>query len=151
MTDDTPVIIYSDGSAKPNPDGPGGWAALLIYGEQEKPISGGEPKTTNNRMELTAAIKALEALKRRCRIDFYTDSQYLRNGITTWIEGWKRNGWRTANKQAVLNQDLWVQLDELTRQHDISWHWTRGHAGNHYNERVDQMAAAARETVRRSR
>ncbi|MBK8021378.1 MAG: ribonuclease HI [Chloroflexi bacterium] len=151
MTDDFPVVIYSDGGAKPNPNGPGGWAALLLYGEHEKPLSGGEPSTTNNRMELTAAIKALEVLNRRCKVEFYTDSQYLRNGITNWIKGWKRNGWKTANKQPVLNQDLWIRLDELTRQHDVTWHWTRGHAGDRYNEQVDQMATAAREAVRRGR
>lgn len=151
MTDDIPVVIYSDGGAKPNPDGPGGWAALLMFGEHEKAISGGEPRTTNNRMELTAAIKALEILNRRCTIEFYTDSQYLKNGITDWISKWKKNGWRTSNREPVLNQDLWMRLDDLTHQHDIRWRWTRGHAGNRYNERVDQMATAAREAVRRTR
>lgn len=151
MTDDLPVIIYSDGGAKPNPDGPGGWAALLIYGEYEKAISGGEPRTTNNRMELTAAIKALEVLNRPCTVEFVTDSQYLKNGITSWIAGWKRNGWRTASRQPVLNQDLWMQLDALAQKHKIRWRWTRGHAGNRYNEQVDRMATAAREALRRQR
>lgn len=151
MTDDIPVVIYSDGGAKPNPNGAGGWAALLMYGEHEKAISGGEPSTTNNRMELTAAIKALEVLNRRSKVEFYTDSQYLRNGITDWIKKWRQNGWRTASKAPVVNQDLWERLDELTRQHDITWRWTRGHAGNRYNERVDNLATAAREAARRNR
>ncbi len=145
------VTIYTDGGAKPNPNGPGGWAALLIFGNNEKPLSGGEPKTTNNRMELTAAIKALEALQRRCKVVFYTDSQYLRNGITEWISKWRKNGWLTAKKEPVLNQDLWMRLYDLTLQHDIQWNWTRGHAGDHYNERVDRMATAARETIQRQR
>lgn len=142
------VIIYSDGGCKPNP-GRGGWAALLIWGDQQKEISGGEANTTNNRMELTAAVSALEALKRACRIEFYTDSEYLKNGISQWISGWKRNGWKTSKGDPVLNQDLWMRLDELTRQHRITWKWTRGHAGNRYNERVDQLATEARN--RRSR
>jgi ribonuclease HI len=151
MIEDTPVVIYSDGGAKPNPNGAGGWAALLMYGEHEKAISGGEPSTTNNRMELTAAIKALEVLNRRSKIEFYTDSQYLRNGITDWIKKWRKNGWRTASKAPVVNQDLWERLDALTQQHDITWRWTRGHAGNRYNERVDQLATSAREAARRNR
>jgi ribonuclease HI len=137
------VIIYSDGGCKPNP-GCGGWAALLIWEDQQKEISGGEANTTNNRMELTAAVSALEALKRTCRIEFYTDSEYLKNGISQWIIGWKRNGWKTAKGDPVLNQDLWMRLDTLTRQHRITWKWTRGHAGNRYNERVDQLATEAR-------
>jgi ribonuclease HI len=137
------VTIYSDGGAKPNP-GPGGWAALLIYGEHQAELSGGEPQTTNNQMELTAAIKALEALTRPCKVDFYTDSQYLRQGITEWIRGWRKNGWMTSAKKQVLNKDLWLRLDELNRIHDIQWHWTRGHAGDTFNERVDQLATAAR-------
>jgi ribonuclease HI len=137
------VIIYSDGGCKPNP-GCGGWAALLIWGDQQKEISGGEANTTNNRMELTAAISALAALKRPCWIDFYTDSEYLKNGISQWIAEWKRNGWKTAKGDPVLNQDLWMRLDELRSRHKIDWKWTRGHAGNRYNERVDQLAAEAR-------
>jgi len=137
------VIIYSDGGAKPNP-GPGGWAALLKYGEHEIEVSGGEVYTTNNQMELTAAIKALEALTRPCEVDFYTDSQYLRQGITEWINGWRKNGWKTSAKKPVLNQELWIRLDELNRKHDVKWHWTRGHAGDTFNERVDQLATEAR-------
>lgn len=144
MTDT--VTIYSDGGAKPNP-GPGGWAALLIYNGTKKEISGAEPATTNNQMELTAAIRALEALTRPCEVDFYTDSQYLRQGITEWIRTWRKNGWRTAAKKPVLNQELWVRLDELTREHTIRWHWTRGHAGDTFNERVDQLATAARKSL----
>lgn len=137
------VIIYSDGGAKPNP-GPGGWAALLIYGEHQSELSGGEAQTTNNQMELTAAIKALEALTRPCEVEFYTDSQYLRQGITDWIKGWRKNGWKTAAKKPVLNQELWIRLDELNQKHHVSWHWTRGHAGDRFNERVDQLATEAR-------
>lgn len=140
------VTIYSDGGAKPNP-GPGGWAALLIYNGVQKEISGAEAMTTNNQMELTAAIRALETLTRPCEVDFYTDSQYLRQGITDWIKTWRKNGWRTAAKKPVLNQELWMRLDELNRQHDIHWHWTRGHAGDTFNERVDQLATAARATL----
>jgi ribonuclease HI len=138
------VTIYSDGGAKPNPNGPGGWAVLLISGEHQKEISGGEKITTNNKMELTAAIKALEALTRPCEVEFYTDSQYLRKGITEWIVKWRKNGWRTADKKPVLNQDLWMRLDDLTEKHKIKWHWTRGHAGDKFNERVDQLATEAR-------
>jgi ribonuclease HI len=133
------VIIYTDGGAQPNP-GAGGWAALLMYGETQKELSGGELETTNNRMELTAAVKALEALTRPCSVTFYTDSEYLKNGITSWIKSWKKNGWKTAAKKPVLNQDLWMTLDALVEKHTITWKWTRGHAGNVYNERVDQMA-----------
>ncbi|MDZ4769308.1 MAG: ribonuclease HI [Chloroflexota bacterium] len=145
------VTIYSDGGAKPNPDGPGGWAALLLYGEHRKEISGGEPSTTNNRMELTAAIKALETLNRACSVEFVTDSEYLRKGITEWIKSWKKNNWRTSSKQPVMNQDLWMQLDILNAKHRISWRWTKGHAGNIHNERVDQLATAAREAIKRRR
>jgi ribonuclease HI len=137
------VTIYSDGGAKPNP-GPGGWAALLIYGEHKSELSGAEAQTTNNQMELTAAIKALEALTRPCEVDFYTDSQYLRQGITEWINGWRKNGWKTSAKKPVLNQELWIRLDELNRKHEVKWHWTRGHAGDTFNERVDQLATQAR-------
>jgi ribonuclease HI len=137
------VTIYSDGGAKPNP-GPGGWAALLIYGGHKSELSGAEAQTTNNQMELTAAIKALEALTRPCEVDFYTDSQYLRQGITEWINGWRKNGWKTSAKKPVLNQELWIRLDELNRKHEVKWHWTRGHAGDTFNERVDQLATQAR-------
>ncbi len=137
------VTIYSDGGSKPNP-GPGGWAALLISGEHEAEISGGDEHTTNNQMELTAAIRALEALTRPCEVDFYTDSQYLRQGITEWIKSWRKNGWMTSAKKPVLNKDLWIELYDLTQQHQIKWHWTRGHAGDKFNERVDQLATEAR-------
>lgn len=144
------VIIYSDGGSKPNP-GPGGWAALLIYGEHQREISGGERSTTNNRMELMAAIEALNALTRPCEVDFFTDSQYVKKGISEWISKWQRNGWLTADKKPVLNQDLWQRLYELTQIHTIHWKWTRGHAGNPYNERVDQLATQARLQLRDSR
>lgn len=144
MTNTPPVVIYSDGGSKPNP-GPGGWAALLIYGNVEKVLYGYDPDTTNNRMELTAAVKALEALKRPCEVEFHTDSQYLRNGITKWMAKWQENGWRTSAKRPVENQDRWMRLHTLTQQHKITWKWVRGHAGNAFNERVDQLATRARE------
>ncbi|MBC6934981.1 MAG: ribonuclease HI, partial [Chloroflexi bacterium] len=127
------------------PNGPGGWAALLIFGEHQKEISGGERCTTNNRMELTAACAALEALNRPCAVTLYTDSTYLKNGITQWMPKWIKNGWRTADKKPVANQDLWERLHAAARRHDITWKWTRGHAGNPENERVDRLATAARE------
>jgi ribonuclease HI len=138
------VVIYSDGGARPNP-GPGGWAALLIYGDTQKELYGYDPATTNNRMELTAAVGALSALKRPCEIEFHTDSQYLRKGITEWIQSWMKNGWRTSTKKPVENQELWMQLHALTQQHNIDWRWVRGHAGNSWNEQVDQLATRARE------
>lgn len=137
------VTIYTDGSARPNP-GPGGWAALLIYGGVEKALSGGEKETTNNRMELTAACEALEALNRPCEVELYTDSEYLKMGITTWLPAWTRRNWRTSNGKPVLNQDLWERLYAAAQRHTVSWEWTRGHAGNIYNERADQLAAQAR-------
>jgi ribonuclease HI len=133
------VTIYTDGGCKGNP-GPGGWGALLIYNGHEREMWGGEPLTTNNRMELMAAIAALEALKRPCRVAIHTDSQYLRNGITQWIAGWKANGWKTAQKKPVKNDDLWKRLDEARRRHDVSWHWVRGHDGHVENERADRLA-----------
>lgn len=145
---DDAVIIYSDGGCKPNP-GRGGWGVLLIWEGIEKELSGGELDTTNNRMELTAAVRALEALKRPCKIEFYTDSEYLKNGISSWIKGWKRNGWKTAKGDPVLNRDLWMLLDEQTQKHTITWKWTRGHAGNVHNERVDQLATTARNRLGR--
>jgi ribonuclease HI len=138
------VTIYTDGGCKPNP-GKGGWAALLMYGEVTKELYGHAAETTNNRMELTAAVSALEALNRPCDVTFHIDSQYVRNGITTWIKGWMANGWKTAAKKPVENQSLWVRLYEATQKHTIHWKWVRGHAGNLYNERVDQLATAARE------
>ncbi|HET7298510.1 MAG TPA: ribonuclease HI [Burkholderiales bacterium] len=133
------VEIYSDGACRGNP-GPGGWGVLLRYDGTEKELWGGEAATTNNRMELMAAIRALEALKRRCRVRLYTDSLYVMKGISTWIGDWKRRGWRTADKKPVKNEDLWRRLDELAAKHDIEWRWVRGHAGHPENERADQLA-----------
>lgn len=133
------VVIYSDGACKGNP-GPGGWGAWLKAGEHEKELWGGERHTTNNRMELTAVIEALASLKRRCTVAIYTDSEYVRNGITTWIHGWKKRGWTTADKKPVKNAELWRRLDELREQHDVQWHWVKGHAGDPGNERADQLA-----------
>ncbi len=148
MAEEKPeVTIYTDGGCKPNP-GPGGWAALLIYGKHQKVLSGGEHQTTNNRMELTAAIMALEALKEPCRVHFYTDSEYLQKGITEWLRTWKRNHWQTSAKKPVKNQDLWQRLDAAVQRHDIEWHWTRGHAGDKLNERVDKLATQAREQLK---
>lgn len=136
------VVIHSDGGCHGNP-GPGGWAAVLAYGKHVREISGGVPATTNNRMELQAAIEALRILKEPCEIDFHTDSQYVRHGISQWIAGWKRNGWRTSAKQPVKNADLWQQLDAATAHHQIHWHWVKGHAGHADNERCDELANAA--------
>ena len=133
------VVIHTDGACSGNP-GPGGWGAILSFGDRSKELMGGEPHTTNNRMELMAAIAALEALKRPCAVDLHTDSQYLRNGIMSWINNWKRNGWRTADKKPVKNVDLWKRLDEALQPHDVKWHWVKGHAGHAMNERADQLA-----------
>lgn len=133
------VTIYTDGACSSNP-GPGGWGALLLYGEHEKELYGGETETTNNRMELQAAIEALNALKRSCEIDLYTDSQYVKGGITGWIHGWKKNGWKTSNKKPVKNAELWQALDEALKRHKVSWHWVKGHAGHEGNERADELA-----------
>ena len=133
------VRIHTDGACSGNP-GPGGWGAILAWNDHERELKGGEPHTTNNRMELTAAIAALEALKRPCTVDLYTDSQYLRSGITTWIATWKRNGWRTAERKPVKNVDLWQQLDQLLTQHEVHWHWVKGHSGHDLNERADRLA-----------
>ncbi len=133
------VTIYTDGACSGNP-GPGGWGAILRFGEHEKELSGGAAETTNNRMELTAAIEALNALKRPCAVDLYTDSTYVRSGITEWLEGWKRKNWRTAAKKPVKNADLWQALDEARLRHDVSWHWVKGHAGHPENERADELA-----------
>ena len=141
------VTIYTDGGAKPNPGGPGGWAALLISGEHRRELSGAEPATTNNRMELTAAIMALEALKEPCKVTLYTDSQYLKNGITLWLPGWLRKGWKTAARKPVKNQDLWQRLHAASQRHEVSWRWVRGHAGNQENQRVDRLASAARKAL----
>ncbi|WP_114416507.1 ribonuclease HI [Marinospirillum perlucidum] len=133
------VVIYTDGACKGNP-GPGGWGAWLQYGGREKSLWGGEKNTTNNRMELLAAIKALEALTRSCSVELHTDSQYLRQGITQWMANWKRKNWKTAAGKAVKNQDLWQRLDEQASRHDIDWRWVRGHAGDPGNEKADQLA-----------
>ena len=133
------VEIYTDGACRGNP-GPGGWGAVLRYGSVDKEIYGGEAMTTNNRMELFAVIKALEALTRRCEVRLITDSQYVKNGITQWIANWKRNGWRTADRKPVKNQELWQRLDELASRHDIAWEWVKGHSGHAENERADQLA-----------
>jgi ribonuclease HI len=136
------VIIHTDGACSGNP-GPGGWGAILSFGDHEKEIRGGEPHTTNNRMELMAAIAALEALKRPCKVELHTDSQYMHNGISTWIKQWKRNGWRTADKKPVKNVDLWQRLDAALVQHEVHWHWVKGHDGHEMNERADQLARSA--------
>jgi len=133
------VEIYSDGACRGNP-GPGGWGALIRLGSSEKEISGGEAATTNNRMELTAVIRALEALTRPSTVHIYTDSKYVQQGISTWIHGWKRNGWKTAAKEPVKNKDLWIELDELRKKHEIEWRWVKGHAGHPENERADALA-----------
>jgi len=138
MAEET-VEIYTDGACRGNP-GPGGWGVVLRAHGREKELFGGELLTTNNRMELTAVIHALEALKRRCRISLYTDSQYVQKGISEWIDDWKRRGWRTADKKPVKNVDLWQRLDALSKEHDIDWHWVRGHAGHDGNERADALA-----------
>ena len=131
--------IYADGACRGNP-GPGGWGALLRANGVERELFGGEPATTNNRMELTAVIRALEALKRPCSARVYTDSQYVQKGITEWVHSWKRRGWRTADKKPVKNEDLWRRLDELAREHSVEWHWVRGHSGHVENERADALA-----------
>lgn len=133
------VEIYTDGACRGNP-GPGGWGAILMYGDQRKEIFGGEYETTNNRMELMAAIKALSNLNRSCDLTLYTDSQYVRKGITEWIEGWKKRGWKTAAKKPVKNADLWKELDLQVARHSIDWVWVKGHAGNAGNELADQLA-----------
>lgn len=144
------VDAYTDGACSGNP-GPGGWGAILRYGEQERELSGAEPHTTNNRMELMAAIRALEALKRPCRVRVHTDSRYLRDGITGWIHNWKRNGWKTAARKPVKNADLWQRLDAALGKHQIEWHWVRGHAGHPENERADALARQAIKDLLKSR
>lgn len=133
------VLIYTDGACKGNP-GPGGWGAWLRYGLHERELFGGEPVTTNNRMELTAVIQALASLKRPCAVDLYTDSEYVRQGITSWIRGWKARGWKTADRKPVKNIDLWQTLDGLAAAHEVSWHWVKGHNGDVGNERADALA-----------
>ena len=133
------VVIYTDGACSGNP-GPGGWGAILLSGANRKEIAGGELATTNNRMELTAAIQALEALKKPCRVELHTDSLYVMKGISEWIHGWKRRGWKTADNKAVKNDDLWRRLDEARARHDVHWRWVKGHAGHELNERADELA-----------
>ncbi len=144
MSEDKPprrVEIWTDGACSGNP-GPGGWGAILTFNGVEKELSGGEPLTTNNRMELMAAISALEALTRPCAIDLHTDSIYVRDGVTGWIHNWKKRGWKTADKKPVKNAELWQRLDEAAQRHDIHWKWVKGHAGDEMNERADALARA---------
>ena len=133
------VVIYTDGACRGNP-GPGGWGAVLIFGDREREVFGGDTATTNNRMELTAAIEALSALNRPCRVELHTDSQYLRRGITEWLSIWKGRGWRTLSKGAVKNEDLWRRLDEARARHEVDWRWVKGHSGHPLNERADSLA-----------
>jgi len=133
------VIIHTDGACSGNP-GPGGWGAILEFNGRTKELFGGVPDTTNNRMELTAAIESLRALKSPCRVEIHTDSEYLQNGITKWIHGWRKNGWKTAARKPVKNADLWQALTELIAKHQVSWHWVRGHSGHDLNERADELA-----------
>lgn len=148
MTDDERprIEISTDGACLGNP-GPGGWGAILRAGQHEKELSGAEPDTTNNRMELTAAIRALEALKQPSRVDLRTDSTYVRNGIMSWVANWQRNGWRTSAKQPVKNADLWRELVAACERHDVTWHWVKGHAGDRDNEIADKLASAAARTL----
>jgi ribonuclease HI len=142
----TPVEIYTDGACRGNP-GPGGWGAILRTGSVEKELYGGEQDTTNNRMELTAAIQALTALTRRCRVNLYTDSQYVRLGITEWLENWKLKGWKTAGRKPVKNRDLWQELDHQTTRHQVHWIWVKGHSGDAGNERADALANLGVESI----
>lgn len=139
MNEGEKVIIYTDGACKGNP-GPGGWGALLRYKNQQKELFGGEKHTTNNRMELKAAIEALSVLTRPCSVELYTDSQYVKNGILQWMDNWKKKGWKTSAKKPVKNQDLWQKLDEQVQKHSINWHWVKGHAGDEGNEKADELA-----------
>jgi ribonuclease HI len=143
MNDAAPrrVTLYTDGACSGNP-GPGGWGVLMLYGDARKTLNGGEENTTNNRMELMAAIMGLESLTRPCAVDLWTDSQYVKQGMTQWLAGWKRNGWKTADKKPVKNMDLWQRLDEAVRRHEVTFHWVKGHAGHEQNEEVDELARA---------
>ena len=140
------VDIFTDGACKGNP-GPGGWGVLLRMGAHEKELSGGDAETTNNRMEMTAAIRALEALREPCKVRLYTDSTYVIDGITKWIHGWKKKGWKNAAKKPVVNDDLWRELDALRGKHEVTWHWVKGHSGHAENERVDRLASDAAEAI----
>lgn len=144
MTDH--VDLYTDGACSGNP-GPGGWGVILRYGDKEKELSGAEPMTTNNRMELMAAISGLESLKRSVPVIIHTDSQYVKNGITQWIHGWKKNGWRTADKKPVKNEELWKRLEAAVAAHEVTWKWIKGHAGHEFNERADELARMAIKTM----
>ena len=150
MSELAEVEIFTDGACSGNP-GPGGWGAILRIGAREREVSGGDPATTNNRMELMAAISALETLKRPSRVELHTDSSYLKDGITKWIHGWKRNGWRTASRDPVKNAELWQRLDAARERHDIGWRWVRGHAGHAENERADELAREAMAPFLKSR
>lgn len=141
------VTIYTDGACSGNP-GPGGWGAILISGDHRKELNGGDPTTTNNRMELQAAVSALEALKTASNVDIYTDSTYVRDGITKWINNWKRNGWKTAAKKPVKNEELWRALETATGRHQVNWHWVKGHAGHPENERADALAREGAASVK---
>ena len=147
MTELPEVEMFTDGACRGNP-GPGGWAALIRAGAREREISGGEPLTTNNRMELLAAIEGLNALKKPCRVKLYTDSNYVREGITRWIHGWQRNGWRTSDRKPVKNEELWKRLLDAVARHRIEWHWVKGHSGHPENDRVDALACAAADAQR---
>jgi ribonuclease HI len=147
VTEGPHVIVHTDGACSGNP-GPGGWGAILSYGEHEKELKGGEPHTTNNRMELMGAISALEALKRPSTVELHTDSKYVHDGISKWIHGWKRNGWKTADKKPVKNVDLWQRLDQAIQRHEVHWRWVKGHAGHELNERADKLAVAAIADIR---
>jgi ribonuclease HI len=147
VTEGPHVIIHTDGACSGNP-GPGGWGAILSYGEHEKELKGGEPHTTNNRMELMGAISALEALKRPSTVELHTDSKYVHDGISKWIHGWKRNGWKTADKKPVKNVDLWQRLDQAIQRHEVHWRWVKGHAGHELNERADKLAVTAIADIR---
>jgi len=142
------VEMFTDGACRGNP-GPGGWAVLIRMGAREKELSGGEPLTTNNRMELLAAIKGLEALKRPCRVELHTDSIYVRDGITRWVHNWRQNGWRTSDKKPVKNAELWQELIEAAAPHRVEWHWVKGHSGHNENDRVDALACAEADDQRR--
>lgn len=141
------VVIYTDGACSGNP-GPGGWGAVLTFGDREKEICGGEPDTTNNRMEMMAAIQALEMLTKPCKVELHTDSQYLRNGVTQWIHAWKARGWKTADRKPVKNEDLWKRLDQARLRHEVDWRWVKGHAGHVMNERADGLARKGLEEAR---
>ena len=140
------ITIYTDGACSGNP-GKGGWGAVLIYRDKQKHLSGSAILTTNNKMELTAAIEALKAVKKSNDIELYTDSQYVKNGINSWIINWKKNGWKTANKKEVANKDLWIELDKHVKSHNVTWFWVKGHSGNHFNEIADNLAVKAMNTL----